>query len=148
MPPANPAPTGPDGFEAAWIGDYYTVFHKTPSYYPAVIAASFVGYAPTTELSEIWKQGSSLKKSGRISKSPTIELQPLVQGGVQVRLEGKGPNGTVIGLQAEGKRYEQIIANNRFAIQEKLKISPESRLVITSSQEGMFWTKIRILKNE
>jgi len=62
VPPANPAPTGPDGFEAAWIGDYYTVFYKKPSYRPAVIAASFVGYAPTTELSEIWKQGSSLKK--------------------------------------------------------------------------------------
>ena len=148
VPPANPAPTGPDGFEAAWIGDYYTVFHKKLSNRPAVITASFVGYAPTTELSEIWKQGSSLKKSGRISKSPTIEVKPLVQGEVKVTLEGKGPNGTVIELQAEGKRYEQIIENGRFAIQAKLKISPESRLVITSSKEGIFWTKIRILENE
>jgi len=148
VPPANTTPTGPDGFEAAWIGDYYTVFYKKPSHHPAVIAASFVGYAPTTELSEIWKQGSSLKKSGRISTSPTIELKPLVQGEVEVTLEGKGPNGTVIGLEAEGKRYEQIIENGRFAIQAKRKISPESRLVITSSKEGIFWTKIRISENE
>jgi hypothetical protein len=71
-----------------------------------------------------------------------------VQGEVEVTLEGKGPNGTVIGLEAEGERYEQIIENGRFTIQAKLKISPESRLVITSFREGIFWTKIRILKNE
>ena len=71
-----------------------------------------------------------------------------MQGEVEVTLEGKGPSGTVIELQAEGKRCEQIIENSRFIIQAKLKISPESRLVITSSKEGVFWTKIRILKNE
>ena len=37
---------------------------------------------------------------------------------------------------------------NCFAIQAKLKISPESHLVIASSQEGIFWTKIRILEDE
>jgi hypothetical protein len=145
VPPANPNGPSPTGLRAIWIGDYYTAFRKTPPSSQPDIAASFVGFAPTPALSEIWKQGSSLKKSGRISKANHFELQPLVSGNVEITLEGKDPNGTAIEWFAGDKKQSRVIQKGSFSIHERVAIPPNIPLVITTSSENIFWTKIRIV---
>ena len=148
VPPANPAPTAPEGFKPAWIGDYYILYKKEAAPLAPVIAASFAGYAPTTELTEIWKQGASLKKSGRNSTSQSFDLKPLSHGALHISLEGKGPNGATIAIKAPGTHLERTIENGRFTLETTLDIPPGSRITITTSEKDIFWTNIRILPSE
>jgi hypothetical protein len=144
VPPANPSPVSPEGFKPAWIGDYYILYKKDAASPSLILAASFAGFSPTPELSEIWKQGSSLKKSGRNSTSRYFELTLLAHGTCQITLEGKGPNGATIAIQAPGIHLERTIENGRFTLQTTLELPPGSRITVTSTEKYIFWTKIQI----
>lgn len=145
VPPANFNPPAPAGFAPSWIGDYYTIFERVARSQEPTIAARFAGFTASPPFSEFWKQGSSLKKSGRNSSSQSISLTPLVTGDIQLILEGKGPNGNLISIQGGDSLMEQPIENGNFTIQANLHLQQNTPLVITTTEPSIFWTKIRIL---
>ena len=145
VPPANLNPTAPPGFTPRWIGDYYTILERASQSREHTVTARFVGFTASPPFSEFWKQGSSLKKSGRNSQSQSITLTPLVTGDIQLTLEGKGPEGTLISIQGGDFCLEQQIENGNFTIQSDLHLPQNTPLVITTTEPSIFWTKIRIL---
>lgn len=145
VPPANLNPAAPAGFTPSWIGDYYTIFERAPRTQEPSIAARFAGFTASPPFSEFWKQGSSLKKSGRNSHSQSITLTPLISGDIQLTLEGKGPEGNLISIQGGDFLMEQPTENGNFTIQANLHLPQNTPLLITTSEPSIFWTKIRIL---
>jgi hypothetical protein len=146
VPPATLNPTAPAGFTPSWIGDYYTVFEPAPRALEPTVTARFAGFTSSPLISEIWKQGSSLKKSGRNSESQSITLKPLVTGDIQLALEGNGPEGTLISIQGGDFRTEHRIENGNFTIHANLHLPHNTPLFITTTEPSIFWTKIRILQ--
>lgn len=142
VPPANFNPPAPAGFAPSWIGDYYTIFERAPRTEPPILAATFGGFVADPAFSEFWKQGSSLKKSGRIATSNITRLTPQSSGPLQIHLEGTGPNGTEISLQIGTQTLQETIRNGRFEIQET--ITPETDLILKTSGDGVFWRKITL----
>ena len=147
VPPANLNPNAPAGFSPAWIGDYYKICTRGPTNQSPIIAARFGGFLPNKELSEFWKQGSSLKKSGRITKTQHIELETISSGDLIATLEGSGKDGTRVSIQAaDAILGEATIQNGRFAIQQHLHLPRETKLIISTSGEGVFWNSLLIQK--
>jgi len=142
VPPANFNPPAPAGFAPSWIGDYYTIFERVPRTEPPILAASFAGFVADPAFSEFWKQGSSLKKSGRMATSNITRLTPQSSGPLQVHLEGTGKNGTLISIHAGNQTIEKSIENGRFEIQEP--ITPETDLILKTSGDGVFWRKLTL----
>ena len=142
VPPADFNPPAPAGFAPSWIGDYYTIFERALRTEPPILAASFGGFAADPAFSEFWKQGSSLKKSGRMATSNITRLTPQSSGPLEVQLEGTGPNGTEISLQIGPQTLQETIRNGRFEIQET--ITPETDLILKTSGDGVFWRKITL----
>jgi hypothetical protein len=142
VPPANLNSPAPAGFAPSWIGDYYTIFERAPRTAPPILAASFAGFIAEPAFSEFWKQGSSLKKSGRMANSNTTRLTLQQSGYLQVQIEGTGKNGTLVSLQAGNKTIEKTIQNGRFEIQET--ITPETDLTLKTSEDGVFWRKLSL----
>ena len=147
VPPANLNPNAPEGFSPAWIGDYYKICTRGPTNESPIIAARFGGFLPNEELSEFWKQGSSLKKSGRITKTPRIELETISSGDLIATLEGSGKDGTRVSIQAaDAILGEATIQNGRFAIQQHFHLHRETKLIISTLGEGVFWNSLLIQK--
>ena len=142
VPPANFNPPAPAGFAPSWIGDYYAIFERRPRTEAPILAASFAGFIAEPAFSEFWKQGSSLKKSGRMANSNTTRLTLQQSGSLQVQIEGTGKNGTLVSLQAGNKTIEKTIQNGRFEIQET--ITPETDLTLKTSEDGVFWRKLSL----
>jgi len=142
VPPATLNPTAPAGFSPSWIGDYYTIFERAPRSAKPVLAASFGGFLADPAFSELWKQGSSLKKSGRMATSNTVRLTSQSSGPLEVHLEGTGPNGTEISIQSGNKTIQKTIQSGRFEIQDT--ITPETALILKTSGDGVFWRKIKL----
>jgi hypothetical protein len=147
VPPANLNPNAPAGFSPAWIGDYYKICTRGPTNQSPLIAARFGGFLPNEELSEFWKQGSSLKKSGRITKTQHIKLETISSGDLIATLEGSGKDGTRVSIQAaDAILGEATIQNGRFAIQQHLHLPRKTKLIISTSGEGVFWNSLLIQK--
>jgi hypothetical protein len=142
VPPANFNPPAPAGFAPSWIGDYYAIFERTPRTEPPILAASFGGFVADPAFSEFWKQGSSLKKSGRMATSNTTRLTPRSSDPLQIHLEGTGPNGILVSIHAGNQTIEKNIENGRFEIQEV--ITPETDLILKTSGDGVFWRKTKL----
>lgn len=141
VPPADFNPPAPAGFAPSWIGDYYTIFERAPRTEPPILAASFGGFASEPAFSEIWKQGASLKKSGRMANSNTIRLTPLQSGPLQIHIEGTGKNGTSVSLRVGNQTIKKTIENGRFELEEALTV--EGDFVLKTSEDGVFWRKIK-----
>lgn len=147
VPPANLNPNTPEGFSPKWIGDYYTIYKRGATDPSPIIAARFGGFLPNEKLSEFWKQGSSLKKSGRITKTPHIELETISSGDLIATLEGSGKDGTRVSIQAaDAILGETTIQNGRFAIKQHLHLPRETKLIISTSGESVFWNSLLIQK--
>lgn len=141
VPPANLKPAAPSGFAPSWIGDYYTIFERLPVEKPPIMAASFAGFEANPAFTEIWKQGSSLKKSGRMASANSILLTAQQNGPLLIHLEGTGKNGTTISLQSGEQTIQKTIQDGRFEIQEVL--TQNGDILLKTSADGVFWRKIK-----